>query len=337
MQHLIPFRPLFNLIYILVKFGGMHWKKVPSLAPWLLKTIVFEPIRWIEALYFALKRPQKKLENPIFVLGFYRSGTTWLQQLLNTDTDFATPSLFQTVAPEFMFLLEPTLKPLLQFISNHSKQTNPYHRLPFDWDFPGEEDVAINALSYLSDFNRVYQYPSYAEKILNQHFGENALTNQKAWINAHQYFVDKIRLKNKGKRLILKSPPNTARIALLKKAYPHAKFIFLKRKQETCIPSYLRLWAINEAFIFENCSVQQRKEVASLLYQSIHHQYEQQKNALDKNELIEIQYEDFIDDPMGTVDQVYNKFNLKDDEQKRSMRQALINQRSDYQPIVYDH
>jgi len=334
-QHLIPFKALFNFIGILLKHGGFHWTKIGSILPWLVKTILLEPFRWIEAIYFHLVRPKKRLESPIFVLGFYRSGTTWMQQLLAAHEDFATPSLFQTVAPEFMLLLGKILKPPLQLASKVTGQQNPYHRLPFDWDFPGEEDVAINALTYPCDFNRIYQYPSYAQETLTQHFGTHSEDTKNNWLNAHRYFLDKIQLAKPNKRIILKSPPNTARVGALVSAYPNAKFVYLHRDPATCMQSYLRLWEINEAFIFEDCPKELQSQTAQAIYEIVISQYRQQKHLIHPQNLIEISYEDFIQNPKQHLDDIYKKFNIPADDRKRERQYQLLQERSDYQPLIH--
>lgn len=331
MNHLIPFRPLIVLLIVLIRFGGVHIKQFKALLPWLIKVVLFEPFRWLEALVVVVRRPFVKRKPPVFVLGFYRSGTTWLQELMACDEHFTTPTIFRTVLPEFMLLLEPVLKPLLQAISQKLKVENPYHRLSFDWDFPGEEDVAINALSCLSDYNRVYQYPSHASRWVNQHFDN--LSKNKNWIKAHQYFIDKLMMKSRHRRLILKSPPHTGRIRALKEAYPTAKFIFIKRDKETCCLSNERLWKINQAYSFESYEVNQIKGVIQETYDIFHQRYEQEKHLLSSDELVELSYDELIHHPKEAIEKVYEQFDLTESPQTKKIREAKLKEREGYQPI----
>lgn len=334
MRHLIPFRPLINLLLVLIEHRGIAVRQWTALLPWLVKTILFEPFRWLEAVYVCLRSPFVKPKPPIFILGFYRSGTTWLQQLMSTDPDFKTPSIFQTVLPEFMFVLEPVLKPLLQWLSKGFKMENQYHRLPFDWDFPGEEDVAINALSYRVDFNRIYQYPSFADQLIQKHFTPKSQTQQ-AWAKAHQYYVKKLSLKYPNQQLILKSPPNTGRVALLKALYPQAKFIFIKRAEQVCLQSYKRLWTINRPFSFEEYTAKEADIVAQKLYQQFHLNYERDKASLAMNQLAELDYEDFIKAPLAHLDRVYEQLELGNTPEKQQLKQQLIDARADYRPVQH--
>ncbi|MGB0523613.1 MAG: sulfotransferase family protein [Flammeovirgaceae bacterium] len=332
-QHLIPFRPFIHLVLILIRYKGMHWRRLPVLLPWLLKTLLFEPFRWLEALYVAIRLPFVHVQDPIFILGYYRSGTTWLQQLTSTDPAFATPTIFQTIFPECMLVLESILKPCLQWASKRFQLENKYHRLPFDWDFPGEEDVAINALAYLCDFNRIYQYPSQATHIIEKHFRDER--TQQQWLRAHQYYVKKLSLKYGNKRLVLKSPPNTGRIRLLKSIYPTAQFIFIQRNPKMCLISTRRLWGLNRPFSLEEYSETLAQAVAEYAYTVFHEQYERDKAQLQARELAELRYETFIQNPLAQLDQVYQTLGLANDAVKRKAKQQLIEARAGYQPIAH--
>lgn len=335
MEHLIPFRPLINLLRILITYRGLHWKKLPALAPWLLKIILFEPFRLFEAFYVLLKRKKVKHTAPIFIIGFYRSGTTWLQELLSSDSQFRTPSIFQTIFPEIMLTMKPILKPVLQWVSRKLSIENDYHRLNFDWNFPGEEDVAINALSYYHDFNRIFQYPSQADIILKGHMKEPDKWLQSSWSRSHRYFTDKLSLAFPGKRLILKSPPNTGRVALLKKQYPDASFIFIERSKAECIASNKRLWNINKAFSFENYSQSQAEAVILKMHTAFHTNYHAEKQYLKQVELVEVAYDELVKSPERVLGMIYKALKLDHNESTMRQQQALITERSDYQPIKH--
>ena len=333
MQHLIPFRSVIMLIMVMISYGEVHWKKSANLLPWIIKAILLEPFRLLESIYVEIRRHGIKKQPPIFILGYYRSGTTWLQELMSCDPDLRTPTIFQTVLPEFMFILEPVFKPLLQFFSETFQINNPYHRLNFNWDFPGEEDVAINALFYRCDFNRIFQYPSHADQILNSHFLKTDTAVQEKWGRAHSYFTDKLSLKYPGKRLVLKSPPNTGRIALLKSIYPDARFIFIKREPYACLQSNKRLWAINKSFSFEYYSEDLAERVTLKMYEIFHERYKKEKSSLKSGELVEVTYEELIENPGDLLDRIYETLTIHNNDQKRKLRQNLIDKRSDYQLI----
>ncbi|MDC0598336.1 sulfotransferase [Gammaproteobacteria bacterium] len=299
----------------------------------MAKAILLEPFRLVEAIYVLIRRPSIKRNSPIFILGFYRSGTTWLQELMDCDPDLCSPTIFQVMLPEFMLIFESVFKPVLQFFSKLLKIQNPYHRLAFDWNYPGEDDVAINAFSYLCDFNRIFQYPSQADSLLERHYIKPDRQLLKSWERAHLYYLDKLSLKYRKKRLLLKSPPNTGRIGMLKKMYPDAKFIFIKREEKICIQSNKRLWKINEPFSFERYQKERAEHAISKMYATFLNCYQRDKTLLKSNELIEISFEQLIESPAEVLENIYSALELDDSNEKRNLRQMRINERKGYQPI----
>src|SRR3954453_13214648 len=105
--------PFFRLIHLIRKNGGVYRKGWIHLMPWLLKTLLIEPLRWVELIVFSRRiRKETIHEAPVFILGHYRSGTTYLQRLFMQDNRFGHTSLFQTVLPEIMLTTENFLTPL---------------------------------------------------------------------------------------------------------------------------------------------------------------------------------------------------------------------------------
>jgi omega-hydroxy-beta-dihydromenaquinone-9 sulfotransferase len=335
MHHLIPFRPFVHLVRIMFSYGGIHLKQLPALLPWMLKTIAIEPFRLAEAFYIEVNKKKAREVNPVFILGFYRSGTTWLQQLIAADPELVTPGILQSVLPEVMFTLEPVLRPVIGSLASAFGIENAFHRIPFRTDFPGEDDVAINALVYLTDFNRIFQYPSHAGRILQLHMPLNQNGKLKEWERAHRYFTTKLTLKYPGRQLVLKSPPNTGRVALLKKMYPGAKFIFIKRDPLACIHSNVRLWDINRAFSFEAYTEDLSEQIIVSMHKRFHERYLEEKEILGSDELAEVEYEELIREPVETIARIYQKLGLPDSEAKRMLRVALADKNSGYTRVKH--
>ena len=50
--------------------------------------------------------------SPLFIIGHWRTGSTFLQQLLSLDEQFITPTLFQAVFPESFLVSERFYRPI---------------------------------------------------------------------------------------------------------------------------------------------------------------------------------------------------------------------------------
>ena len=147
---------------------------------------------------------------PLFILGHYRSGTTYLQRLLAQDKQFGYQTIFDSGLPELMLGFEGLLKPLLSAVTRLAGAENKFHKVPFTWDFPGEEDVALTAFSFkdAAHWGVLYpdKYPAYYKRYIQFSGPDN---DALAWEKNYHYFLKKLFIKNRYRRLILKSPPNS--------------------------------------------------------------------------------------------------------------------------------
>ena len=143
----IPFYPLYKLIRVVSSNGGLSKRGLLHIFIWLIKTIMLEPFRWIELLLFERKVNNHQIElPPIFILGHYRSGTTYLQRLLMQDSRLGYMSIFQSILPEVLLAFEGVFTLIGEITVRLFNIKNLFHRIPFVWDFPGEDDVGMTAL-----------------------------------------------------------------------------------------------------------------------------------------------------------------------------------------------
>lgn len=306
--------------------------------PWVIKFILFEPLRIIEFLRYNTQLSHYKIkEDPIFILGYYRSGTTYLQRLFIQDRKLGYQSVFHTSLPELMLCFEGMLKPILSFITRTLKIQNKFHKIPFEWDFPGEEDVALISLGmkdtanwgnifpkHLSEYYRKYVYFNIEEKI------------KLKWENNYLYWIKKLSLKNNGKRLVLKSPPNTARIQVLLKMFPNAKFVCIKRNPYNVYSSSKRFWdLVIKLYALQTISEREVRNIIVESFAEIMDRYETNKHLIPKDNLVEITYEGLSEDPCHVFKNIYHSLGLGDFNLLSQEVEVFINTFKNYQSESY--
>lgn len=334
----IPFYPLFKLIRIIVINKGVAVRNIFHLAPWLVKTILLEPLRWIELICFERRITRHGINAaPVFILGHYRSGTTYLQRLLMQDERLGYMSIFQSAVPEIMLAFEKILTPPAEWLTRLFRVNNPFHRIRFTWQFPGEDDVGMTAL--LSEYGAQWGmlFPGrmqvYSQKFIS--FESATEKEKQQWKKDYLYLVKKLSVKNKGRRLVLKSPPNTARIPELLELFPDARFIFIHRNPFEVYSSTKRLWKIT----LENYALggYDRKSIRENIlenYDTLMHRYLGQRSLLPAGRLIEIPYENLINSPLATMEKVYSQLDLGDFHQCRDAMQAFLQQQT-HKPLSH--
>ena len=110
---------------------------------------------------------------------------------------------------------------------------------------------------------------------------------------------------------VSKNPPNTGRIAQLLEMFPNAKFIYLYRHPMKVFQSTLDFFTeIIPALQLQSLSDDALREMVFGFYENLIRDYESQKNLIPEGHLIEIRYEDFIGDSIGTLEQIYRRLQI---------------------------
>jgi len=308
--------PLYKFLKIAIGNGGISANKAKNVFPWLLKTILFEPLRWIEILTQDKSiREHTISHHPIFVLGFYRSGTTYLQQFLLQDDRTGHHSVFQMVFPEIMLSSEKWLTPVMESISSRFNMQDPVHRIPLTWQYSGEEDAtmttSLNTLGAQWGFFFPEKMQHYFDRyVLMENISE---LEEQTWIQSFVFLLKKISLANEGKQLVLKSPPNTARVKLLHSLFPNAKFILIHRNPYDVFASNKNFWKIaQEIYTIGKTKHADINSIILDMYSKTMSRYIAEKDLIPSEQLIEVPYAEFVDRPLETTKAIYEGLRLDD-------------------------
>src|SRR5437868_13825696 len=88
-----------------------------------------------------------------------------------------------------------------------------------------------------------YYFPKNRNKNLERNvLFRNNPSAEKRWKKNFDHFLRKLTLVNGGKKLLLKSPANTARVKEILSLYPDAKFIHIYRNPFDVFQSHLHLF-----------------------------------------------------------------------------------------------
>ena len=284
--------------------------------PWLIKTTMFEPLRWIELAMYNHKISQHIItKDPVFILGFYRSGTSYLHQFLIQDDRFGYHSNFQMILPEVMLTTEKILLPLFEFICRSFKIQDSVHRVPLSFRFPGEEDVTMT-----TSFNpKGAQWGFFFPNKMNEYFQKYVLfenipaSELEAWKQEFVFVLKKISLANHNKQLVLKSPPNTTRIKLLLSLFPDAKFIFIHRNPYEVYASNKRFWKVTQdKFALGGTRSLDVNAMILDTYSETMRRYFLEKDLVPEGRLVEIAYEDLIQKPLESMRKIYKTIRFDD-------------------------
>jgi hypothetical protein len=270
-----------------------------------------------------LKRP------PVFILGHWRSGTTLLHEYLGLDPQFASPTTYQCFAPWHFLLTEGLIARYGNWLLPDRR---PMDNMKAGWALPQEDEFALMNLGAPSPYLRL-MFPNhpvpFAETLDSARFAPKDL---KVWRRQLEWFVKALTYKTR-KQLLLKSPPHTGRLAILRQMYPESKFIHIVRDPRKLYPSTMKLWnSLDENQALQSPTDQSRLEsfvLDSLV--SMYHAFERDRSSVPESQIIDVRYETFIAKPIDTLEKIYQHLGLGSFDSVRSSWEAKSEQERGYQ------
>lgn len=323
----------------LLKENKVDKEFYPQAAVITLESAVLTPLAYLEYLLFWFPIHFTKLEkDPIYVTGFWRSGTTYLQNLLTRDPQFGWFDPVSTITFSNCILLR---KPLTVVARDGLKGARAMDNLEFELDLPMEEAHGFTNLTDLS-VSHMMAFPDhgkgakYAEAIFTDALSSK---DRKRFWRVYNYMLKKLTYIKGGKQLLLKSPDNTARIAFLKRAYPRAKFINIYRNPYTVIRSALNMFRIemDKYALSESVSDQYLLDRVCLIFERVYRRAFRDLDNLAPCDKIEIKYEDFIENQEEYLEKIYKQLGIKNYDKAYPYLKEYMDSMKDYKTNQYDY
>jgi omega-hydroxy-beta-dihydromenaquinone-9 sulfotransferase len=296
---------------------------------------VFTPFNDLMALIqwflFGAKIQRTKIqEDPIFILGHWRSGTTLLHELMVADTRYASPSTYQCFAPWHFLISEWGFVHFGNFLI---PQKRPMDEMDAGWLLPQEDEFALMNLGLPTPYLSI-AFPQEPPPNLEFLDMENIERKKlEKWRLTLHWFVRALTVRNPGKRLVLKSPPHTGRLAELLKLFPNAKFIHLTRDPRKLFYSTMRLWrSLDEVQGLQlPRSESALREYVWTGLTKMYKAYEAQRSLVPAGQLIELRYEDLVADPLQSLRDIYDQLKLGEFDSMREKLAARLANHGNYQ------
>jgi hypothetical protein len=324
----------FHWISLIKKNGGIDTPYLHKALFITIASIFTSPVRLLFKIKYEKKIKSQKLQYPpIFIIGHWRSGTTYLHELLSKDPQFCYTSLWHTLLPDSCLLLEP----VKTFLSRFLPAERPMDQIKVDMDGPYEDEAGLAVLLPWSFFHCLH-FPRNAEEQYCQsiHFQDLSLIEKNQWKDTYLRFIQLVVYANRGKQFLSKNPPNTARISTLLEIFPDAKFIHIYRSPYLVYLSTKKMRKrVLDKLALQNGSEEEiEKQVIDNYIRLMNSFFEQQKLIQD-DRFVEIQYEDLIKDPLEQVTKIYQTLKLPGLKKARPEMVKYLHQQSDYKTNVY--
>jgi hypothetical protein len=273
-------------------------------------------------------------QDPVFVLGHYRCGGTHLMNLMTQDTQWGFVSMTQAILPD-MFLTGRLIRNIFKLFL-HEKR--PMDNIMVTPESPEEPEHAIcNLIPY--GFFQGFCFP---DRMMNYFYSSVLFEDDpsgeiyQSWERTYLEILRACTLANSGKQLLIKNPPDTARIPFLLKMFPNAKFILLYRNPYVMFPSIKKFYT---AYIVDwqlrDIGDEELDENILTIYEQIMDHYQRDKHLIPKGHLVEVKFEDFEEHPLDEARRIYEHLDLPGFEDAIPAFLDYIDSQKDYQKNRY--
>ena len=313
---------------------SISWPFLPKALYVTLMVMALTPLRRKEQKFCSTHLSEIAVPPPIFIIGHWRSGTTFLHYLMGQDPRLAYVSTMETMAPH-VFL---TNERLLRGVLAHSlPDKRPMDNLEMKADLPYEDEYALANLCPYSFYHGWY-FPHNIEYYFDKYVLFNGVPPKviDEWGQHYTMFLKKIAYKHDGKRILLKSLVNTAKIRVLLKLFPDAQFIHIYRNPYDV---YMSTWKLYEKilpiFSFQHIKREPFDQSIISMYKDLYTRYFKEKHLIPKGNLIELSYEEFIKDPLESLKHLYGSLTLEGFDEAIPFFQRYIKQHENYKKNHY--
>jgi hypothetical protein len=261
------------------------------------------------------------VERPIFVTGLPRTGTTALHRLLTGDPAHQGLELWLTEVPQPRPPREtweenPVFQGIQAGYSKHHQENPEFMGLHYIAADMVEECWQLLRQSMRSiSYECLFHVPTYATWLAGQDWT--------ATYARHRKLLQLIGLNDAGRRWVLKNPSHMFALDALFEVYPDALIVQTHREPRTSIASVCSLAAASSegwstTFTGQVIGDDQLETWARGL-----ELYNRERARRDPAQFIDVAYEDFVADPVGTAEGVYRHFGLPLSEAASASMRAL--------------
>ena len=247
--------------------------------------------------------------DPVFILGHWRSGTTWLHDLLTLDPRHTYPTTYACTFPGHFLLTEWYISRLFRFLTPSRR---PMDNMALAWDSPQEDEFALCNLGQPSPY-LTFAFPNHPPPF-PEYFDLETVAPEarQRWQHALLRFFKQLTLRQ-PQRLVLKSPTHTYRIKALLELFPQARFVHIVRNPYVVIPSTIHTWrTLYRVFGLQRPTFEGLEEQIFHNYLQMFNKLAETRGLVEPGRFYEVQYENLVQEPIGQVCAIYDHLELGD-------------------------
>jgi hypothetical protein len=277
---------------------------------------------------FGIKIQSTVLDKPpVFIIGHWRTGTTYLHQMLHLDEQFTAPTMLQTSIPDHFLFSSKYYLPIMRKALPKNRPMDNVALIP---EAPQEDEFALIRMGSVSPLEKLFFFSGHEYFLTDYREYIPSGEELKVWKTNLLKFYKKITLQT-GKQIVSKNPYHTMRISLLADMFPGARFIYIYRNPLEVIPSTCRMWNIiaGSDNLKDSWYSPEAENVADV-YRLFHHHAGQEMKKLFAHQVTVVTFEALERDPVQEIRKIYRALNLEYTENYEKNLQLFLSSVKDY-------
>lgn len=248
-------------------------------------------------------------DDPLFVIGHWRSGTTYLHSLLALDREhFAYPTNYQCLFPT-VFLTLGQGSWFYRRFGALLPPTRPMDAVAWDLSTPQEDELVYLPEGGASPFHESMLFPRTAPL---DHAAFMRQSTDAGTRDITLRFFRKLTFIH-GRRLVVKSPGHLFRLPMLRTLFPRSRVVFIVRDPHEVVPSMEHMKAMFRRHMsLQGPHVVDHAATARFLAFYVSLMTERRRELPSADHAL-VRYEDLVRRPVATVQSVYERLGLKYD------------------------
>ncbi|MBM3435461.1 MAG: sulfotransferase [Bacteroidetes bacterium] len=269
-------------------------------------------------------------DDPVIIIGHWRTGTTFLHQLMNLDPNLAAPTVFQVSIPDSFLVSKKYYQPIMTAMIS---SVRPMDNVKLGIDEPQEDEYALYKLTLDSPLNDLI-FPK-TNKYFLKRFENFDPADKAAWQKAIKEFCRKLAFESK-KRIVMKNPFHSMRILLLRETFPNARFVHIHRHPYKVVPSTINMWNIvGTQNILKGKWVKPNVEDVSVVLDRMLDKIRTDLAILPSEVYCEVNFDDLDTDPVNELKKVYKAVGLEYTQEFESNVRQFLHDLGDYKKNTY--
>ncbi len=267
---------------------------------------------------------EQPVTRPIFVIGAPRTGTTIFHDLLAMDPDIRVPLAWETSLPlpppeTATFRTDPRIAKVQADLDRLDQLLPDFKKMHPMGAERAQECVAITSHDFASlIYQTQFDVSTYDRWVLDH--------DMRSALRWHRRFLQVLQWKAPRERWALKSPQHLWHIEQVHREYPDALFVQTHRDPVRVVVSISSLVAALRRLSSDSVSLPEVAEYyATALVKAFNNTVAYRRSGkLPESQVVDLYFQDFIKDEVGTVRRAYQHFGLDlSDQTARAMQSFL--------------